>query len=245
MAYVPINQESHGNKRWIRHPSMLFAKADTVAPLFVSELASAIQTLPIGFVKDGDNFVLVVMMGLRAGENLLVSAQGEWLSKDYMPAIYRSSPFELLSNGDQSFLAIDESCLSDIEGESIFSESGEVTEGIKEVFERVQRINSTRQMTNNICNYLSSFDLIAPWPITLNDGTNKLEINGLYRINEDAFNELSDEAFLTLRHQNALPLIYAQLYSIQRLTYLALLAEHRPASANKLPKNDTFSFAGL
>jgi hypothetical protein len=246
MVYVPIDQDLHGNKRWTRHPSMLFAKAETVAPLFVTDLASAMQTLPIAFVKHEERFVLVVMMGLRAGENLLVSAQGEWLSKDYMPSIYRTSPFELLSNGNNVVLAIDEACLSDSnEGKKIFNEGGGITDEMRDVFERVQNINSGRQMTNHICNLLNEYGLIKPWVITLNDGTNKLEIDGLYRVDEEVLNSLPDEDFVILRQQSAIPLIYAQLYSMQKLGYLAKLAEHRPAVSNSSTSNDTFSFAGL
>jgi hypothetical protein len=247
MAYVPISQELHGSKNWTRHPSMLFAKEDTVAPLFVTELASAVQTLPIAFVKHDENFVLVVMMGLRAGENLLVSAQGEWLSKEYMPSMYRSSPFNLLLDGDHSVLAIDERCLSDSsEGAPIFDDQGGITDGMREVFERVQNINSGRLVTSHICKILDEHDLIKPWIITLNDGSNEtLKIDGLYRIDEDIFNSLSDEEFLVLRQQNAIPLVYAQLFSMQKISYLAKLAEHRPKISSNVTSNDTFSFAGL
>ena len=42
MAYVPISKELHGDKSWVRHSSLLFAKADTVAPLLVGDLAAVI-----------------------------------------------------------------------------------------------------------------------------------------------------------------------------------------------------------
>lgn len=247
MAYVPISQELHGDKRWVRHSSMLFAKTDTVAPLLLSDLAIAVQALPIAFVKHEQGFVLVALMGFRSNENLLVSPQGEWLS-EYMPAIYRSSPFELLPVQDHHVLGIDEACIIDgnsNEGEPFFNGNGEITQGISEAFEKVQRINSTRQITQHICVVLMQHNLIEPWPISFDEGDNKQEISGLHRINEEAINALTDEAFLELRHANALPLVYAQLYSMRNLNFLARLAEQRPVASNKAANNETFSFAGL
>ena len=245
MAYVPISKELHGDKSWVRHSSLLFAKADTVAPLLVGDLAAAVQALPIAFVKDQEDFVLVVLMGLRVGENLLVSPSGEWLS-EYMPVLYRSSPFNLLLAQDHSVLAIDDACLrSGREGEPFFGESGEITEAIGEIFERVQNLNATLQMTLRICKTLAEQNLLKPWPITLNDGTNTQEVVGLYCINEEALNALSDETFSVLRKENALPVVYAQLYSMQKLSCLARLAEQQPSPMKEEATNETFNFSGL
>ena len=245
MAYVPISKELHGDKRWVRHSSMLFAKADTVAPLLVSDLAAAVHALPIAFVEYEQQFVLVSVMGLRPEENLLISPQGEWLS-EYMPALYRSSPFALLPAQDHHVLAIDESCISNAQGsEPFFNSDGEITESIKDAFERVQRINASRQMTQLICAALSENNLIKRWPITLNDGVNKQEVAGIYCIDEEALNALDDASFLSLRQTNALPVAYAQLYSMQKVSLLARLAEQRPVVTNEASANDTFSFAGL
>jgi hypothetical protein len=62
-------------------------------------------------------------------------------------------------------------------------------------------------------------------------------------------NNLSDEAFLALRHAAALPVIYAQLLSMNNIQHLADLLKHRTheiAEASK-PKEEegTFNFSGL
>lgn len=246
MAYVAISQELHGDKRWVRHPSLLFANTDTVAPLLVSDLASAVQALPIGFIKQEQGFVLVVLMGLRADENVLVSSKGEWLS-EYMPAIYRSSPFELLAAGDHQVLSIDETCIRDGDGDEgeLFFEEGVITDSIRDVFERVQQINATRTTTQNICMVLAEHEILKPWPITISDGPNQQEVRGLYCVDEEALNALPDEKFLALRRTHALPVAYAQLYSMQKLTHLARLAQQRPAVLQQESTQEIFSFAGL
>jgi len=50
-------------------------------------------------------------------------------------------------------------------------------------------------------------------------------VQGLYRIDEEALNVLPDEAFLPLRKTSALPLAYAQLFSINQLAMLPKAAE--------------------
>ncbi|WP_050507313.1 SapC family protein [Pseudomonas syringae] len=243
MAYVPLSKELHGDKCWTRHSSMLFAKTDTVSPLLVSDLGAAVQALPIAFVKHGGQFVLVTVMGLRPEENLLVSPQGEWLS-EYMPALYRSSPFELVPAGERYALAIDDACLSD-DGAALFTEDGEITEDVRDLFERVQRINETKALTQHACSVLAEHNLIKPWPITFTDGPDKQEIAGLYCVDEEAFNALDDVTFLLVRQAQALPVVYAQFYSMRNLSILGRFAEHRPSITNDATANDTFSFAGL
>lgn len=252
MAYVPISLESHGKKRWLRHTSLSFAKGDTATPLFANEIAEALQAMPIAFIRQNDRFTLVVVMGLRPGENLFVDENNAWQSK-YLPVIYRSSPFELVpvqGQDDQTILCIDDKCISDTdEGEAFFSEAGDVSDNIINIFELLKKFNAFRTLTENICAVLSDLNLIAPWPLKLHDGNEELSVNGLYRVNEEALNELSDEDFLKARNTHALPLAYAQLLSMKNIDVLSeLLRRKIQADASKVKPsfgNDTFNFAGL
>lgn len=252
--YIPISIELHEDKHWVRHTSIAFAKADTVAVLYANELVSAMHAMPIAFIRQEQGFALVVVMGLNPGENLFVSADGRWLS-NYMPVTYRSSPFELLNvagSENQQTLCIDEACVTEnTEGEPFFNEEGKITESIAQAFEMVQNFNKARQLTHQICSVLAEHNLIEPWEITLNNGTEGLPVNGLYKVNETALNALSNEAFLTLRHANALPVAYAQLLSMQKLDVLTQLIQLAQASSPTEAagetdfERETFNFSGL
>jgi len=252
MAYVPISHDLHGKKRWLRHTSLSFAKGDTATPLFVNEIADALQSMPIAFIKQNDRFVLAVVMGLRPGENLFVDENNAWLSV-YMPVIYRSSPFELIpvdGQNEQTVLCIDEKCISDTDkGEEFFSDNGDISDTIKQTFEFLQNMNSFRMLTENICSVLTDLNLISPWPLTLNNGDEELSVNGLYRINEAALNDLSSEDFLKARSAHVLPIAYAQLLSMKKIDILAEILRRKlqkEASKNKLGfASETFNFAGL
>jgi len=252
-TYAAISHEIHRNKRWLRRTSLAFSKTDTVAPLFVNELAAALQAMPIAFVKQAQGFVLVVVMGLRSGENLWVSAEGKWMA-EYMPVTYRSSPFELLAvtgQEGQQVLCIDEDCVTEgAEGEPFFYENGEVTAAVSEIFKLVKQFNASRQLTQNMCAVLAEHDLISPWKIGLKNGVEEQAVAGLYKIDEAVLNTLSDEVFLILRQAGALPLVYSQLLSMQKMDSLAQRIQPpkaEPSTSAETPSvaSETFDFSGL
>lgn len=252
--YVPISQDLHSNKRWVRHTSLSFAKADTVASVYVNELSPALQAMPIAFVKREEGFELVVVMGVRPGENLFVSGTGSWMAP-YIPIIYRSSPFELWATHNeenQEILCIDDTCIrSDDEGEPFFNDDGQITEAIRIVMDQVKSLNASRQLTQLICAALAEQNLIIPWPIVLDDGVKNRTVDGLYQIDETALNALSEDAFLSLRKVGAIPVAYCQLLSIINLNILAGLVqrpelyESAASLEQKSTESDTFDFAGL
>jgi hypothetical protein len=248
--YVPISLEVHKNKNWLRHSSMAFTKNQVVAPLFVNELAAAAHSMTIAFVKNEEDFSLVAVMGLRSGENLLLSNDGVWLST-YIPMTYRVRPFQLLplsNDPDQQVLCIEEDKLTDSsEGEPIFDESGALTQSVSEIFEISKHFNSSRQITQSICKVLSKHNLIIPLEISIQDGDQTHAVAGLYQIDEAALNTLDNEDFLEIRHSGALPVIYAQLYAKSNIDILAKLMQRSQPKKPVEPvsTSETFNFSGL
>lgn len=248
-TYVPISLEVHKNKRWLRHTSLAFTKNQVVAPLFVNELASAAHAMTIAFVKSEQDFSLVAVLGLRTGENLLLSNTGTWLST-YIPMTYRVRPFQLLplpNDPDQQVLCIEESNLTDSpEGEPIFDESGNLTKTISEILEISKHYNNSRQLTQQICTTLAKHNLIIPLDISIQDGDQQHSVAGLYQIDEAALNKLGNEEFLEIRHSGALPVIYAQLYAKNNIDILAqYMRQTQPKPVGPVLNSETFNFAGL
>jgi len=248
-SYVPIQPELHRNKSWIQRASLNFAKGDTVTPLFVNELSDAVHSMPIAFVKHGQSFTLAVVMGLRASQNLFVSAEGKWLS-EYMPVTYRSSPFALLpapGDEDQQFLCIDEECVVDgDDGKPFFDEEGQVSESVNQIMETLKVFNASRHLTRNICAVLAEHGIIQPWEVVLNNEGIEQPVNGLYKIDESAMNNLSGDAFLALRSAGALTVAYAQLFSMQKMGLIARLIQQSEIQTQaKSDVRETFDFGGL
>lgn len=252
MSYVPVSSELHQGKRWLRHTTLAFAKNENVVPIFANELTDAIHTLPVAFVKHGDSFILVALMGLRAAENLLVGENGRWANGAYIPLSYRTRPFVLLEmpgNAEQQVLCIEEQMITEGDlGEALFEEEGKISAVVGEIFNLLSHYNSTRLLTRDICTTLAAHGLITPWELVVNDGTTDQTFSGLYRIDEAALNALPDESFLALRKSSALPVVYAHLYSMNNTAALYGLLEQkiREAAVPEQAAGDgTFNFAGL
>jgi hypothetical protein len=248
MPLTVVTRQEHANKRWSRRTSFTFAANDAVTLLMASEVASAVHSLPIAFIKQGEEYKLVLVMGLEPGQNLLVSSTGKWAS-DYIPLSYKTGPFRMGSdeNGN-SLLCVDEATglVSDgNDGERFFEDDGEPSESVNAVLALLAQIDSSRKVTDNICAIFAKHGLIEPWVITLDNDEQDQTVQGLYRVNEAALNALSNEDFLEVRRSGALSLVYCQLISMQNLKKLAPLLAQRQAVQKQTSMSDTFNFSNL
>ena len=232
--FQAVSKSTHADKRWKRYDNYVFAAQDAVAPLVVQELPRALMQLPIGFIKQQDDFVPVAVLGLQAGQNLFVTADGRWIGA-YTPAAYRGYPFQLATTPDgQSVLVVDEDSglVNDTEGERFFDEEGNPAKSVQDVLDFLSQVQNNRALTQRICAVLAGHQLIQPWPVTLQSEAGERKIDGLYRIDEAAMNALAPEAFEAIRQAGALPVAYCQLLSMQHLQTLGKLAEaHASAKA--------------
>jgi len=243
MAITPISPSAFGAKRFKRYDSYAFAAKDAMAPLVLKELPRASMTLPIAFAKVRDGYVPVAVMGLGNEKNLFVAPDGRWVGR-YVPAAYRGYPF-VLANGpeDKQILCFDDSSglLTETEGEPFFNEEDKPTDAINDILNFLTQLAVNRQATQRVCALLVEHDLIEPWPIELKGETEAAgrQLEGLFRINEAALNQLAEKPLHALHQGGALPVIYCQLLSMQHLPVLGELAKAREAAEQQaaLPKN--------
>lgn len=244
MPIVPISQSEFGNKRFKRYDSYAFAAKDALAPLVLKELVRATMVMPIGFAKVQEAFVPVAVLGLGNGKNLFVAPDGRWVGR-YVPAAYRGYPY-VLANGpdDKQILCFDDSSglLSETEGEPFFGEDGKPTQAINDILNFLTQLAVNRQATQRVCALLQEHGLVVPWPIKLKgkEGEPERNLEGLFRIDEAAFNRLDEKSLYALHQGGALPVIYCQLLSMQHLPVLGELAKALEAAEQQaaLPKNE-------
>lgn len=239
----PISLNEFGNKRFRRFDSYQFAAQDALAPIVVKEMPKACLMLPIAFTHIGDDFVPVAVQGLQPGKNLFVAPDGRWVAR-YVPAIYRGYPFALANteDGRQVLCFQENSGLLGDEGEPFF-EDDKPTKAVNDILDFLTQLAVNRAATSRICSLLKQKKLIQPWPIKLQNPQNPDDgrsIDGLFRIDEAAFNGLDKDSLAELRDGGALPLIFCQLLSMQHLPVLGELAKalaevERQAA---LPKNE-------
>ena len=246
MAIKPISQREFGHKRFKPYESYSFAAKDAIVALVVNELHRAAVVLPLAFAKVGEGFVPVAVQGLATGKNLFVAADGRWLGR-YIPSAYRGYPFALINTEDgKQVLCFDEGSglLSDTEGKPFFDDEAP-SQAVNDVLNFLTQVHASRQMTHRICAILDEHKLIQPWPIQLkqSDDTEEGEsrmLEGLFRIDEAAFNTLDAPALHALQQAGAFPMVFCQLLSMQHLPALGELtkAQNEAEKFAALPKTE-------
>lgn len=265
----PVSSVHHAEKHWLRYSSYQFAAADSVAPLTIQELPKAVMAMPIGFIKVEEGFIPVAIQGLSAGKNLWVSMDGRWVG-GYIPACYRSYPFQLVPTPDQRMLlCVDEDSGLIVEastetGERFHETDGQLSDALKSVLDFLSELAKNREVTAKLCEQLQAHNVIQPWPVKVQDGQAERTLSGLFRIDEAALRELPGEALQALMLSGALLMAYCQLMSMHHMPLLgrlvqahaeaAVMLESAKAKATApsktldlefLNQSDTISFGGL
>jgi len=238
--YAVVSKQAHANRRWQRAANFRFAASDAVIPLVIQEFPGAAKELPLGFVKSGEAFVPVALQGLEVGQNLFVGPDGRWLAS-HTPMLYRAYPFQLLQiDTGKTVLCVDEEgglVTDGPVGELFFSEDGSPSTALDAVFEFLSKVQLNREATERVCAALQAHKLIQAWPIRVKQPDGEAKLEGVFRIDEAAFNALPGDALLALRDAGALPVVYCQLLSMQNLSNLAMLFRSRADSSIE-PQSD-------
>jgi hypothetical protein len=239
--YIPVTKERHATKRWRRYRSYAFAAQQTGVPLVGAELGQAAHTFPVAFIKQGETFVLVAVLGLVQGRNLFVTPDGRWFGP-YVPAALRGYPFAFArtEQGKQVF-CVDEASglvIDGPDGEPFLDETGNgPSKQVKQLLDFLLKVEQNRVGTATATATLQSVGLVEPWPIVLKTENGDQRVEGLFRVNEPALNALDDAAFLELRRKGAIAVAYAQLISMSNLGVLSRLsAVQAPAQPQAAPQ---------
>lgn len=233
---VPVNAERHANKKIKQLDGFGFASQFHIASVMVHEFARASGIYPIVFLedKDKDQFRPVVLLGLDAGENLFVDAEGKWQGS-YIPAIIRRYPFALASTSEegQFTVCIDEgsNLVDDTEGLPLFNEKGEPAEVLENVKRYLSELQQMDTFTTQFCQFFASNNMFTPLNLRVNQAGQVKNISGCYVINEERLNSLSDERFLALRKLQYLPATYSHLSSLTQIERLVTLKDSRNQNA--------------
>ncbi|GAB5500958.1 MAG: SapC family protein [Pseudohongiellaceae bacterium] len=222
--YVPLQNDKHANLKVRASNDFRRFNDQHLIPIVIQDFFGLASEFPLVFVasqKDG-NLVPVAMMGLREGVNLY--CQEESYPAQVVPLGFTTAPFSLTAadpQGDQFALLIDEESplVSETEGEALFSEQGERTAYLQERLDAIERISQQSNQTRTVCKLLNDLNLLKTKQLQLRMGPDapSYNIDGIYTVDEQALNALSDEQYLDLRKKGVIPLIYAHLASLQQV----------------------------
>lgn len=247
--YALITRETHSTKHWRKPRNYAFAAQEALAALGANELGQVAMSMPIAFNALDASYVPVALLGFQSGKNLLVGLQGQWLGS-YVPSALQHYPFSLTmtETGEHALcLAEDSQCIGvHGEGEPFFAQDGQLSPALARVVQAMTDTERHRQACHAPCLALAKHGLIEPWPIVLKNGATEQKLAGLFRVNENALNQVTADALLELRNTGALAMAYCQLLSMQHLPRLGQLADaHNRAQAESEAMSEAMVVAKL
>jgi len=214
-----VNNQTHKNTKIEKNPSLIQCKDMHFIPIVISEFIDLSKEFPIVFVKDGQTGVFnsVALMGLEPKENLFFN--GEVWQSNYTPQLLSFYPFLIQQQSDgQALLCIDEDSplVNEVSGDRLFDVNGGQMDWIKVKAERIVAHLENRLLTHKLIKLLIDKELLAIKTLTIKlENKVKYDLNGLYVISEEQFNDLSNDDFIELRKLGVLPSIYAVLMSMR------------------------------
>lgn len=235
----PLTAEMHGKLGVDAQTSPYgFVSTTHVVPLTVTEFAPAALSYPVVFL--GDSRQPVAVMGLRQGDNLFVSAQGDFRGDAYVPAFVRRYPFVFANDDAQQrmVLCIDRDAGFVREGgETPLFVDGQPSPYTQSAMEFCNNFEIERQRTEGFVKLLRDLDLLEVRDFTFTarnpDGSaaQPQKIAEFYAVSEEKLKALPSEKLVELRDNGALGQIYAHLVSLLGWDRLIALAVQQQAAA--------------
>ena len=224
---VPLNKEQH--KGLYLKPVDGYGFAAQTNSLFIAaiEFIKTASEYVIVFGKGSNNRVYpVVLLGLKAGENLYVDDKNNW-NADYIPAYARRYPFILASpDGDSSkyTVCIDEGFTgfnTAKEGNALFEKKGQESAILKQAIDFLEDYQKNIEITNTFCKNLDDLDLLEPMQanVELKSG-DKFALGGFLCVSRKKLKSLKPGEITNLVKSDQMELIYDHLLSLNNLSKL-------------------------
>ena len=221
--FVPLAKDQHANLRVIQSGDYTRFKQQNLIPIVVRDFFTLSAEFPLVFVtnQSTEEFMPVAIMGLQEGQNLY--CQVEPFPAQVIPVGFGNAPFAITAtdeNREQFAVLVDEEShlLSESEGERVFTDDGDKTEYMEARIEGLVQAAQQSQQTQESRSILLKKVYSRPSRSNYGIGQTRLyNIDGIYVVDEQKFNELSDEDFLDMRSRGLVALVYAHLTSLQQL----------------------------
>ena len=236
----PLNPEQHAGLgvKNVPEPYGFLREAHAV-PVTVTEFGMAAASYPVIFV--GDDFTPVGVMGVRQGQNLFVTEEGQADPDFYIPAFVRRYPFVFAndSQAERLLLCIDRDApMVTNQPEIPLFENGEPSEYTQNAINFCEEFERQRRATVEFVKIVKSFDLFEQKTVMFqprdpqgNAVGEQQKIADYWAVDEQKLNALSAEQYEQLRTQGALGAIYAHMISLMNWQRVINRALRNPVPA--------------
>lgn len=210
---------------WRRFSSYHFASQAQWVPVAAEELSLAALAFPIAFHREDNRWRVVALLGLEPQQNAWVDAEGRWCNR-YVPAALRSQPFGVQLHEPET-LCVDEKSewlVESYDGEPLFDDQRAPASFVQKTHTFLKTWARGCQCLGQLVEGVEAQGVLTPWETPA-----LADLPLLYQIDETRWNALSDKAVMKVRHQGALPLIYAQLLAKANLSMLQARTQRKPS----------------
>lgn len=239
----PLSAQKHAGKglSYTERPFDFLKEAHFV-PVTLGEFGSAASRFPIIFL--GESKTPVAAMGLRAGENLFVDADGKYEPNAYLPAYVRRYPFVAATHSgeaDRFTVCVDSGShlFSDTPEQPFFDASGQPTDFTNRAIEYVRRFEADVAQTNKFVERLKELDMFEQQQATFQPRDPQGQPQGepqtvasYWGVSAEKLRGLDPKVLAELRDNTYLGGIYAHMLSMTQWDLLIQRAARRSPQWN-------------
>ncbi|WP_291842968.1 SapC family protein [Maricaulis sp.] len=219
----PLNRQKHAKYgvNTVTQP-FNFLKDWHFVPAISAEFPLACGSYPIIFL--GEKKMPILVMGLRQGSNVFVSADGQFDSEHYMPAYVRRYPFVSAANpNDQpSTVCVDldaEFVVTENSERPFFDANGEPTEYTRQAIDFVSAFENDARATEAFVERLVALDLLEKKDVKVSnpdDPENPVTVAEYFGVSSEKFDALPAAKLKELQSNGDLAHIISHMISLQR-----------------------------
>lgn len=234
---VVLDRERHRNlKIATGGTGFAFAARVNSLPLATAEFARAARDYPILFAgAEPASVVPAALLGLRADENLMVDAEGNWQPDTYVPAFLRRYPFVLAEKpapAEGFSVCLDEAWpgVGAEDGEALFAEDGSNTSLLDGAVKFLQEYQAHLERTRAFTASLAKLDLLVPKTIQVErPGGKSFALDGFFIVDEQRVQALKGKPLQELLKSGDLGWIFVHLMSLVNVERLSRRLDQRVA----------------
>lgn len=215
-----LNREVHKTLRFSASANYAFSSDVNSVPLTGIEFFEASRDMPVLFSQDDEgHFFPLALLSLMESGHKQLQTSGSW-ENSYIPAFVRRYPFALTDEGTVCFDQTAEN-FKEEEGELLFDEQGENSETLNNIIQFLNNYEQQYKATRSFCDACKEEELFKPFNLQiLLDKDNPLRLEGLFVLDEEKLNQLSDEVVNNWFRSGWLAWSYAHLHSLGALNRL-------------------------
>ena len=234
---ITLDRQAHAGLGLVTASDHRWTAALTAAAIGLVEFSRAALDYPLAFVRRGERYDAVAILGLRAGENLFVDESGHWRPGAYVPAGIRLHPFclaEVAGNSGavpRTLVAIQADQLT-AAAPPLFDASGQPTAHWAPWQKLLDAAEQSRRATQDWSEALVAHDLLVPFDALARPRAGEpMRVSGLHRIDESRLNRLPPETLHDWQTRHWLRAAHAHLISLENFARLMDAASTGTAQA--------------